>query len=58
MRATAHKFEAILIRLAVEENEIRPDVTITVILPFAGQWVIEIPGRQRSVGGEQIDDLL
>jgi len=45
VRAKAHKFEVVLIRLAVaEENEIRPDVTITVILPFAGQWVIEIPG--------------
>ena len=26
MRAEAHKFEAVVIRLAVDENEIRPDV--------------------------------
>jgi hypothetical protein len=35
MRAKSHKFEAVLVRLAVEENEIRPDVAITVILPFS-----------------------
>jgi hypothetical protein len=55
MRAKAHKFEAVVIRLAVDENEIRPDVAVAVIAPFAGQWVIEIPVRQRRVGGEQVD---
>ena len=52
MRAKAHKFEAVVIRLAVDENEIRPDVAVAVIVPFAGQWVIEIPARQWRVGGE------
>jgi hypothetical protein len=56
MRAKAHKFEAVFIRLAVDENEIRPDVAVAVIVPFAGQWVIEIPVRQRGVGGEQVDE--
>jgi hypothetical protein len=36
MRAKAHKFEAVVIRLAVDENEIRPDVAVAVIVPFAG----------------------
>ena len=36
MRAKAHKFEAFVIRLAVNENEIRPDVAVAVIVPFAG----------------------
>jgi hypothetical protein len=57
MRAKAHKFEAVVIRLAVDENEIRPDVAVAVIAPFAGQLVIEIPARQRRVGGEQVDDF-
>ena len=30
---------------------------IAVIVPFAGQWVIESPARQRRVGGEQVDYL-
>jgi len=51
------QFEAVIIRLAVDEKEIRPDVAVAVVAPFAGQWVIEIPARQRRVGGEQVDDL-
>ena len=43
MRAEGHKFEAVFVRLAVDEDEIRPNVAIAVIVPFAGQWVIEIP---------------
>ena len=54
MRAKAHQFEALVIRLAVDQNEIGPDVAVAVIVPFAGQWVIEIPARQRRVGGEQV----
>ena len=45
MRAKAHKFEALVIRLAVDEDEIRSDVAVTVIVPFAGQWVVETPAR-------------
>jgi len=48
MRAKAHKFEAVVVRLAVDENEIRPDVAVAVIVPFAGQRVIEIPARRRA----------
>jgi len=47
-----------MIRLAVDENEIRPDVAVAVIVPFDGKWVIEIPARQQRVGGEQIDDSI
>jgi len=57
VRAKAHKFEALVIRLAVDQNEIRPDVAVAVIVPFAGQWVIEIAARQRRVAGEQVHDL-
>jgi hypothetical protein len=28
-----------------------------VIAPFAAQRVIEIPARERLIGGEQVDDL-
>ena len=57
MRAEAHKFEVVVVRLAVYENEIRPDVAVAMIAPFAGQRVVEIPLRQRPVGGERVDDL-
>jgi len=50
----AHEFEAVVIRLAVDENKIRSDVAVAVIAPFAGQWVIEIVARQRRVGGSRL----
>ena len=28
-----------------------------VVVPFAEQWVIEMPARQQRVGGEQVDEL-
>jgi hypothetical protein len=56
MRAEANKFQAVVIRLAVEKNKIGLDVAVAVILPFTEQWVIEIPARQRCVGGEQVDE--
>jgi len=57
VRAKAHQFEAVSVRLAVDKNEIRPDVAVTVIVPFAGQRVIEIPPRERHVGREELNDL-
>jgi hypothetical protein len=50
MRAKAHEFEAVVIRLAVDENKIRSDVAVAVIAPFAGQWVIEIAACRRRAG--------
>jgi hypothetical protein len=43
IRAKAHRFEAAVIRLALNEHELGPDVAVVAIVPFAGQWVIEIP---------------
>ena len=57
VRPKAHEFEAVIIRLAVDENEIRFDMAVAMIAPFAGKCVIEVPARQRRVGGEQVDDL-
>lgn len=54
MRAKAHEFEAVVIRLAVDENEIRSDVAVAMIAPFAGQQVIEIPAWQRRVAASRL----
>jgi hypothetical protein len=32
-------------------------MAVAVIVPFPGQWVVEIPARQWRVGGAQIDGL-
>ncbi len=42
MRSEAHQFEADIVRLAADENGVGPDVAVTVVAPFAGQWMIEI----------------
>jgi len=57
MRTKAHKFEAVVIRLAVDENEIRPDVAAPVIVPFRRTVGDRNAARQQRVGGEQVDDL-
>ena len=57
MRTETHEFETVIIRLAIDENEIGFDMAVTVIAPFSGQRMIEIPARQRSICGEQVDDL-
>ena len=49
--AESDKFETGRVRFAVDENEIGPNVAIAVIVPFAGQRVIEVATRQRLVGG-------
>ena len=49
VRAEADKLKARLVRLAVNEDEVGPDVAIAVIAPLATELVIEIPPGQRLV---------
>ena len=55
MRAEADKLKAGLVRLAVDQNEVGLDVAVAVIVPFAGERVIEIPPGQRLVLRQQRD---
>ena len=57
MRTKAHKLECVFNRSAVDENEIRADVAVAVIVLFAGQLVIEIPARQSLAGGWQVVNI-
>src|SRR5438132_7850744 len=57
MRTEAYQFQAFAVRLSVDENQVRPDVAVAVILPFAGKRVIEIPTRQGPVGREHVHCL-
>jgi hypothetical protein len=57
MRAKAHKLEGIGVRFAVDENEIRLQMTVAVILPFAVERMVEIPAWQRRVRRQQIHYL-
>jgi hypothetical protein len=57
MRAETHQFEAVIIRFAIDENEIGLDMAVAVIAPFTGKHMVEISSRQRLIGGEQVDYL-
>lgn len=54
VRSEAHEFERLGIRLAVDENEIGPDVAVPVIGPFTGQPVVEVAPGKGVVVGEQV----
>jgi hypothetical protein len=54
VRAKAHEFEVGIIRLAIDQDEIRLDMAIAVIASLTGELVIETPAGKRSIGGEQV----
>jgi hypothetical protein len=57
MRAKAHKVELFSVRFVVDQNQVRPDVAITMIIPIPRQGVIKMSARQRFVCREEIDDI-
>jgi hypothetical protein len=46
-----------VVRLAVNQHQIRPDLAIAVVLPGAGKRVISVLFRKRLVLGESRDEL-
>lgn len=49
------ELEARIVRLAVDQDEVGPDVAIAVIVPLAAERVIEIPARQGVVLRQRVD---
>ena len=45
VRAKAHQFEGIVIRFAVDENEVWQNVAVAVVAPFAGKPMVDISVR-------------
>src|SRR5262249_49914867 len=54
VRAEPDELERRGIRLTVDQNEIRLDVAVSMILPFAGKRMVEVPMRQWFVGGQKL----
>jgi hypothetical protein len=48
MRTETHKLKACIVRLAVDQNEVWPDVAVAVIAPLAAERMIEIAPRNGS----------
>jgi hypothetical protein len=53
MRAKAHECERPIFIPAIDQHQVRPEMTIAMVFPFARKRVIEIPGRQGFAGEKQ-----
>jgi len=49
MRSEAYKLEVLCVRLPIDQNEVRSDVTIAKIPPLAGKRVIEVAPREHLI---------
>lgn len=49
MGAETDEIKARTIRFAINQDEIRPDMAVAVIGPFATERMVEIPSRQRVI---------
>jgi hypothetical protein len=49
MRAKADQYKGLWIRLAIDQQQVGPDVAITMILPLAKQQVVVKARRQYAV---------
>ena len=54
MRSKPHKLEHIAIRLAVNENEVWPDMTVPVVVPVSAKCVIPEAVGQKQIGRKQL----
>ena len=57
MRPEAHEFERAGIGKPVDQDEIRPQVTVTAIAPFPGKRMIEATARPRRVSRQKTHGL-
>jgi len=55
VRAESDKLKAFIVRLAVDQDEVRPDVAISVIAPLTTERVIEVSARQRLIVRQRVD---
>ena len=58
MRAEADEFEASLVRLALDQNQVGSDVTVAVITPFTTERMIEITSGQLLILRQYIHCLV
>ena len=52
MRAEANELQCLVIRLPIDKHKIGLDMTIAVIDPISGQWMVLIVFRQWPVSGQ------
>ena len=57
MRAEADEFEIVPIELTINQHQVRAQMTVTAIVPFAGQRMIEVTPRQLFIRRQQADGV-
>jgi hypothetical protein len=57
VRPEADEVEVLFVELAVDQDQIGPDMAVAVISPLSAQRVVEQATRQGCVSRESIDDV-
>jgi hypothetical protein len=57
MRTEAYQFEIFSVRLTVDQDKVRTDVTISIVLPFTDKRVVNVAYRKRGIGYEKFESL-
>jgi hypothetical protein len=57
MRTETNQVEMIVIRFPVNQDQIRLDVTVSVVGPITRERMIKITMRQRNVNGENVHNF-
>ena len=57
MGTQAYQLQHILVGFPVDEDQIGPEVTIPMVTPVPGQWMIAVPRVERPVIDERFQHL-
>ena len=57
VRADADQLEDVGILLAVDQDEIGPQVAVAAVAVLALHGMVQVTGRERHVGGEQFENF-
>jgi hypothetical protein len=54
MRTEADELQGVVTDLAIDENEVRPNMAIAVVTPFPSQRVVAMTLREWLIGRQEI----
>jgi hypothetical protein len=55
MRAEAHEFQTVRVRLPVNQHQVRPDMAVAVIFPLASERMIDVALRKRRIDHQKFE---
>jgi hypothetical protein len=54
MRAEADKLQGVITDFAIDKDEVRSNMAIAMILPFASERMVTMALRERLIGGQKV----